>query len=54
MACKPIQEKIQKKYRGKAVLRMSNDKAVSSKFIYICVKLQIKRNIYFFVLRDHW
>jgi len=29
MACKPIQQKIEGKYGGEAVLRMSADKAVS-------------------------
>jgi len=28
MACKPIQKKIETKYGGEAVLRMSNNKAV--------------------------
>jgi len=31
MSCKPIQQKIEEKYGGEAVLRMSADKAVSLK-----------------------
>lgn len=34
MACKPIQNKIETKYGGEAVLRMSADKAVRDKLTY--------------------
>jgi len=35
MSCKPIQQKIEEKYGGEAILRMSVDKAVKLKTINI-------------------